>query len=260
MRCLSPWGSCQPAAGRDPASGGATLLATARDAGYNASGYCSITAALDGAARFGDNVLNRTITCPKRLLISRKDWRSCAPTLRPVGSRSRSWRACWLPPDADSQRPLRQDFQISVVAFVDAPATDPNCPGCDGDFGWRMPTIDNHPFGTMESRSWTPPTRRFPDSKELSVASSAAVHGSRGPSFTVTLVARQWLGTVSNSPAARSLTETISAGTVGGYYTTRLPGGRDQLRPSAELTPDPSSHEHAPAAANRAGGGGGVAG
>jgi hypothetical protein len=109
--------------------------------------------------------------------------------------------------------PLRQDFQISVVAFVDvAPATDPNCPGCNGEFDPEdADYAATHPFGTMEFSilDSTNTEIALESTEELSVGIQRRLFTvPEGPSFTVNLVAPPtgWV-LCSNESASRSLTE-----------------------------------------------------
>lgn len=109
--------------------------------------------------------------------------------------------------------PLRQDYQISVVAFVDvAPATDPNCPGCNGEFDPEdADYAADNPFGTMEFSilDSTNTEIALEATEELSVGIQRRLFTvPEGPSFTVNLVAPPdgWV-LCSNESASRSLTE-----------------------------------------------------
>jgi hypothetical protein len=109
--------------------------------------------------------------------------------------------------------PLRQDFQISVVAFVDvSPATDPNCPGCNGEFDAEdADYAAANAFGTMDFlvRDDGGNVIAQQTTSELSVGIQRTLFTvPEGPQFTVELVAPPdgWQ-LCPNESATRTLTE-----------------------------------------------------
>lgn len=89
--------------------------------------------------------------------------------------------------------PLQQEYQISVVAFVDvAPATDPNCPGCNGEFDAEdSDYAQNNPLPpmTFAVRDSTGQEIARQDTSELTVGIQRTLFTvPEGPEFTVEMV------------------------------------------------------------------------
>ncbi len=89
--------------------------------------------------------------------------------------------------------PLQQEYQISVVAFVDvAPATDPNCPGCNGEFDAEDSDYAQNnplPIMTFAVKDSTGSEIARQDTSELTVGIQRTLFTvPEGPEFTVEMV------------------------------------------------------------------------
>jgi hypothetical protein len=110
--------------------------------------------------------------------------------------------------------PLRQDVQINIVAFVDvAPATDPNCPGCNGEFDAEDSDFAaNNPLPSMTFivKDSTGAEIARGDTTELTVGIQRYLFTvPEGPQFTVELdsAPSPWQ-LCPNESASRTLTDT----------------------------------------------------